>query len=520
MGMNFRFVSRQLGMLCLVLAASMLPPIVYEIWVAAWREVVEWESAKALGWTVLTSAGLGVILWFAGKSEHFDNLGRREALLLVGVSWLLGAALSALPFYIYAHTIPETYMVAYDAAEPFRSFAGCYFEATSGLTTTGATVLTNIEGLPEGLLLWRALTHWLGGLGIVVLFVAVLPMLGMGGKRLFQVEAAGPKQQGVRPRISDTARILWFIYLAITLGLAVTLRGLGMPWFDSFCHAFSTIATGGFSTKNASAGYYDSAAIQWVLVVFMFLGGVNFGLYYRLVTRQWKPILQDVELRVYFGVMVTAIISLAVYLTWNEETLTTGVVEKFGPDEALRHAAFQAASIQTTTGFATVDFDLWSEFPKAVLMILAFIGGCAGSTGGGIKVVRVIIAFKAIWHELERVFRPNVLRPVRVNGAPVDESDRLSVVTYILSIALLVVIGLTVLLLIEPPKEFYLDDAATATIACVFNIGPGYDHVGPIRNYGFFQPLSKVVLSLLMVLGRLEVFTLLVLLHWRFWRGE
>lgn len=537
--MNLRYVLRQLGLLMWVLSACMALAATWELWLLLGPGGFEPRAS----WALLISVGVGVALggglWLAGGKGAIDAMTRRGALLLVGLSWLLGAGLAALPFLIWAW-LREPDL----AGHPFRNPIACYFEAMSGLTTTGSTVLLSrkpfdIESLPQGLLLWRATTHWLGGVGIVVLFVAVLPMIGVGGKRLFQVEAPGPKQQGVRPRIRETARILWAIYLGLTITQTALLMLAGLSFFDALCHTFATLATGGFSTRNASAGAFG-LLVQTILIVFMLLAGVNFGIYYSLIRRRFRETWRDLELRVYLGsvLLATAIITgvligQTLHLSGDPAHPETGEVlpsiTSASFPIALLHAAFQVVSIHTTTGFATADFDRWPFIAKAVLVLIMFIGGCAGSTGGGIKVIRIVVAAKVMLAEVERTFRPHVVRTIRVGNSTVDADMRQSVLVFVLGMILIWVVGGLAVMVLENGFGGVVEgggvdfiSASTASLACLMNIGPGLGLVGAVQNYGFFSTPSLAILSLLMVLGRLEVYAVLVLIlpGAGFWRMD
>ncbi len=525
--MNHLYVIRQLGLLMIVLSLSILAVATWSGVDYARGDVGEWVSLEALLLSVAVGLILGLMLWRVSKGCD-DYLGHREALLLVAMSWLVGAALSALPYWLWA--ILSTTSPLNDSEHllssgggtlhPFMSYIDCYFEAMSGLTTTGATVLDDIHPLPRGLLLWRSLTHWLGGLGIVVLFVAVLPNLGVGGKKLFQVEAPGPTSQGVRPRIRETARLLWMIYFGLTIAETVILRALGMDWFDAVCHTFATLGTGGFSTRNASIGAYDSVAIESTIIVFMVLAGANFGVYYHLIRGRLRAVWSDPEVRLYLGLLVLG--SLIVSYTLYDQPIvgTSGRIYAPSVAEAIRHGVFQVVSIQTTTGFCTADFDQWSFLAKTVLVGLMFVGASAGSTGGGIKVIRCLIAFKVMLADVERVFRPNVVRTIKVGRTTIDPELRLSTVVYILGILALFLIGAVLLMLLEPAGQISFSTAATASAATLNNIGPGLELVGATEHYGWFSAPSKVVMCVLMLLGRLEVYAIFVLFVPRFWRGE
>jgi trk system potassium uptake protein TrkH len=522
--MNYRQIIRLLGLLLLVLAGCMAAALAVEMLGVLGHSSAERMAAYALTWAAAITATIGGLAWYLGRDEKQDHLNRRDALLLVSLGWLIGGALSALPYYAWAKlggpiAMPDT------PAHPFNSFIACYFEAMSGLSTTGATVLNtapnDIESVPKGLLLWRAFTHWLGGLGIVVLFVAVLPIVGLGGKKLFHAESAGPRSPGVKPRIRDTARTLWLIYLTLTVVLALLYALAGMTWFDAVCHTFATLATGGFSTKNASMGaYYDMPLIDWITILFMLLAGVNFGLYYMIANGRWRDVLQDRELRLYLIIIASASAIIAAYIFHHTIVITDGTERQAGFVEAIRGSLFQVIAIMTTTGYATIDFDQWAFFPKAILLGLMFVGGCAGSTGGGIKVIRILIAAKVILAEFEKIFRPNVVKPIHVGRGTVDADAARSVLIYILSVVVIFYLGAVGLMILEPTGSLSFTSAATASIATLMNIGPGLQAVGAVQNYGFFTPASMLLMTLLMALGRLEIFVVLVLLNPRFWHDR
>ncbi|HEB60505.1 MAG TPA: TrkH family potassium uptake protein, partial [Phycisphaeraceae bacterium] len=491
---NIRYALNQLGLLFMVMSAMQLFVAGYGM-IALLRGAAE-EKYAVLSLVLSAAAGilLGGGMWLFTRTAR-KSLERREAMLMVALSWLIGAAHSGLPFYLWAKTRGETTI---DHA--FRSFINCYFEAMSGLTTTGATVLTHIDRLPHSILLWRAMTHWLGGLGIVVLFVAVLPSLGAGGKKLFRVEAPGPEPEGVTPHIRETARILWIIYLGMTVLEILALRLAGMSYFDATCHTFATLATGGFSTIDASVGGFNSWAIHIIIIVFMILAGVNFGLYYRLIRRQFRAVFRDAELRLYLLIILVSTVLITLAIMHHPLTLTTG--EKLEPSllQSFRHSLFTTVSIQTTTGFCTADFNEWPYLARSILIILMFIGASAGSTGGGIKVIRLWIVIKVIAAEIERAFRPNVIRPVKVSGSPVDPRMRLATVSFVFLFTLLFAAGTFLLIVFEQAADQPIDlaTAGSASMATLCNIGPGLNMVGAIENYSWFTDASKVVMSILM----------------------
>lgn len=519
--MNIRTVFNQLATLGVLLSAVMLAMAALFL---AGNQILEHEvDMAAVGALLFTGAvglaGCAVLRHYTRRGATY--IGRKEALLLVALSWVCGAALGALPYWIWA-------LVHFHAGEvhPFQSFLNCYFESMSGLTTTGATVLSSIECMPQSLLLWRALTHWLGGLGIVVLFVAVLPGLGAGGKRLFQVEAPGPAPEGIRPRIRETARWLWYIYLGLTIAEVAALWAFTpMDGFAALCHTFATLATGGFSTMDASIGaYYRTPAVDAIVIVFMVLAGINFGLYYRLCRGHLRPVLQDSELRIYLTVLVCGTILVCGAVAFSRSPIVVdGRQLESSLGESIRQGLFTTVSMQTTTGFSTADFNRWPFLAKAVLLALMFIGGSSGSTAGGIKIIRVWVAFKVVLAEIEHAFRPHVVRPVRVGRVAVDAEMRLGAVAYVLGILMLFVVGAAVLMLLEqlnPESDCSFVSAATGSVATLFNIGPGLARVGAVENYNWFSPASKCVLCLLMLLGRLEVFAIVVLFRRSFWKKE
>lgn len=520
--MNYRFVARQLGLLLVVMSVALAATMAYEL-ILVWGGTAdegEGAAARALGISTALGATIGGVIWgFTRRHDKDWSLARREAMLLVATSWVLGAALAALPFLLWAQ-IGEVHK-----DHPFRTFTGCYFEAMSGLTTTGATVLGDehcrIGDLPKGLLLWRSITHWLGGLGIVVLFVAVLPTVGTAGKKMFSVESTADKA-GVRPRIAETARVLWMIYLGLTIVCILLLRATGaMTWFEAVNHAFSVMATGGLSTHDASIGGFNSIAVDLILISFMVIAGVNFVLYFHLVQRRWQVVLQDVELRIFLILKLGVAVIIAINLIGVSYTATNGQDVEGGIFTSLRYGLFQTASLQTGTGFCTADYDAWPMLSVTLLMGLMLIGGSGGSTAGGLKVFRLWILLKVLYAALERAFRPNVVRPIKVGKNIIEEETKLSALVYFALLIILSALGTMLTLLLEQGhSDCDVQTAASASYASLCNVGPGLHGVGATRNYGWMQPATMWVQSALMCLGRLEVYALLVLLVPRFWRGD
>jgi len=423
------------------------------------------------------------------KKPFFTN---KDSFLFVTLSWFLASALGALPFTISGH-VP--------------SYIDALYETVSGFTTTGASILSDVEVLPRALLLWRATTHWLGGMGIVVLLVAILPALGFSGIRVMEAESPGPSVDRITPRISSTAKKLWLIYIGLTAIEVLLLVVGGMKLFEAVCHAFATMATGGFGIKNASIGYYKSSFIQWIITIFMFLAGTNFTLHYRMIKGQFRAILKDAEFKIYFGLFAFSSLIIAVDL------LASGVYENVG--ESLRHASFQVSSILTTTGFSSTDFGQWPNVSQTVLFFLMFIGGCAGSTAGGVKVVRLVTLFKMSANELRYVTNPRGVYTIFLGNKALRKNiiyDMSAMVFlyfafFFLSVIVISFTGVDILTNI------------TAVIANLGNIGPGLGKVGPAFNYGFFPWWAKLWLSLTMIVGRLEVYTVLALFSRRFWRA-
>lgn len=513
--MHYRQVFYQLALLLLVLSGVLLATAAFSGIQLAFGRASETYAAEALAGAAVIGGILGGGLWLMTRNP-VGSIGRREALLLVSLSWIIGAAIAAMPYRLWAEVSPRS-----PDEHSFHSFVDCYFESMSGLTTTGATILPDIEFLPQSLLLWRGLTHWFGGLGIVVLFVAVLPSLGVGGKKLYRVEAPGPSPDGLSPQIRDTARALWYIYLGLTVAETLALWAVGMTLYDAVCHAVATLATGGFSTNNASVGGYNSVAVDAIIIVFMFLAGANFGLFYHVLKGRPGKLWQDTEFRFYSVLVLGGSAIIAMSLINQPIVMTTGENVEPGVGSAIRQSLFTTISIQTTTGFCTSDFNLWPTIAKTVLITLMFCGGCAGSTAGGIKVIRIWITLKVIVAEIERVFRPKVMRPVKIGSAALDDDQKLGTLVFVLGVIFIFGIGTVSILLLESGQnDCDFATASTASLATLCTIGPGLNRVGAIENYGWFTDASKWVLSVLMVIGRLEVFAIVVLFTPRFWRGD
>ena len=448
------------------------------------------QAATAFLYTIIPVLIVSVIIYLATRPFRRRYLRAKEGFLLVSLSWIAASAIGALPFVISGE-IP--------------SYTDAFFETISGFTTTGASILTDIEAMSPSLLFWRSLTHWLGGMGIVVLTVAILPILGIGGMQLMRAESPGPTLEKISPKVAETAKILWLIYLGLTVLETVLLMFGGMNLFDSLTHTFGTLATGGFSPKAASVGHYNSAYIDIVITIFMVAAGLNFGLYYRALQGRLRDIVKNSEFIGYLAIFAISSVAIAV-------PLSSGVYDGFG--ESLRYAGFQSATVLTTTGYATADFDLWPAFSKYVLFFLMFVGGCSGSTGGGIKVIRLVTLFKQAVNEMKYLFQPRGVHLVRINGEPVRKDFVYTVVGFVF-LYLLCLLATTA---VVSTGGYDLVTAFSSALVTVGNIGPGFAKVGPTMNYAFYEPYIKWVLSLAMLVGRLEVYTVLVLFVPSFWR--
>ena len=439
----------------------------------------------------------GIVTFFVGGFTYritmFEgDLTPREGFAIVTMAWTAAAAFGTLP-YLFTGALDS----------PVTAF----FEAMSGFTTTGASVFTDIESLPHGVLFWRSLTQWLGGMGIIVLVIAVLPYLGVGGMQLFKAEVPGPTPERLRPRITQTAKLLWLVYVGLTAAeTALYLLG-GMSFFDAVNHSFTTLATGGFSTRNASIASFDSAYIHWVTIVFMYLAGVNFSLHFRAATG--RPVyFRDHEWRFYTCIVVLAAIAIAVV------NLASGSYAAFEP--AVRDALFQATSITTTTGFVTADYELWVPGAQMALFALFFVGGMAGSTGGGIKTMRVLLLVKQTAIELRKHLHPRAVLLTRVGEKTVKQEVLANVTGFVILYLLLCLAGAVVLgfLGMDPLTSI------AASIATIGNVGPGFGDVGATDNYGWMSDPALIVLSFFMLVGRLEIYTVLLLFHPETWKAR
>lgn len=476
----------------------LLPLVVTLIYGRAEGSTDLWAFLSSFAITCL----IGVILRFTAKSKQ--ELRNKEGAAVVAFGWTACALFGALPYFFHDvfGDIDRNVLV---------EFSFCFFESMSGFTTTGATVLTQIEGVPEGILFWRSFTHWLGGMGIVVLAVAILPMLGVGGMQLFRAEAPGPQKERLTPRIAQTAKLLWGVYVLLS-SIEVLLLWLGgMTLFDALCHTFGTMATGGFSTKNLSIGQYNSVYFDVVITFFMFLAGTNFALHYRALRGNFSSYLSDSEFR-FYALIFLLCTGLIVWNTMSMKVGETVIYDSFG--DALRYATFQVGAIITGTGYGTFDFEKWPALSQFLLVVLMFFGGCAGSTTGGLKQIRFLLLIKQGYVEIKRFILPHAVLPVKVGDRVVPQE----VMTNVLGFFFLFIGIFAIVTCIMAALGLDLVSAAASTIATMANIGPGLGSVGPTDNYAHIPTVGKFILSFCMLLGRLELYTVLVLFAPELWR--
>ena len=446
-------------------------------------------DARAFALSLVCGLLLSLLLFLVGKSQgrERDALGIREALGVVGFAWVIASAVGALPYWSSGTT---------------PSYVDAFFETMSGFTTTGATILTNIEASPRGVLLWRALTHWIGGMGIIVLSLAVLPFLGIGGIELYKAEVPGVTAEKLTPRLHQTALLLWGTYVLLTFVETALLMFGGLGIFDAFAHSCATIATGGFSTKNASIAHFNSPYVEWVVTLFMFLSGVNFSLYFLLFARRARNFFRDEELRWYASIALAS--SLAMALSLYAGGLVSGL------EPTLRRCAFHVVSVMTTTGFVTEDYNLWPEFARFLFILLMIIGASGGSTGGGCKVARFLLVGRQLRAETIRQIHPRAIVTARVNGRPVPQATMDSAVSFLILYALLLFMATLAVTAFSVPGLDVLG-AFSGVVTCLSNVGPGLNALGPVENFAWLPDGVKWIFSFLMLAGRLELFAVVLL---------
>ena len=477
--MNYKFIVKFISILIAITSLFMASSIPFALYYSE-KTIPQFVIIIILG---ITAGMLGLVV---GKDAP-NRLNRKDGFLLVSLSWIVISAFGSLPYILIAHL----------------SFTDAFFETMSGFTTTGASILTNIEALPKSLLFWRSLTHWLGGMGIIVLTVAILPMLGIGGIKLIKAEAPGPSMEKISPRIAETAKYLWLAYVVLSALETVLLLLGGMNLFDALTHTFGTMATGGFSPKNSSVAYFHSSYIDWVIIIFMFIAGANFSIHFRVLTGKFKA-LNDEELKAYTVIVLAAVL----LVTLDNLNIYKNLFQ------SLRYSAFQVVSIMTTTGFVTADYSKWNGFAKTILFILMFIGGCAGSTGGSIKVIRIYTLFKQAINELKYNIHPKGVFTLTINGQIVRKNIIFSISGFFfLYMATFFIVALLV-------SMFGVDILTSlgASAATLGNIGPGFGKVGPVNNYAWLPSTVKWILSTAMLAGRLEIYTVFVIITPAFFR--
>ncbi len=470
--MNHKMVLGTTGKIVNLEALMMVVPCLISF---GYKENCSWAFAI----TIFIALALGTLLSVIGRTKN-DVIYAKEGFMTVTLSWIILSLIGALPFTISGE-IPN--------------YIDAVFETVSGFTTTGASILTDVEKMSKGLLFWRSLTHWIGGMGVLVFVMAIMPNVSKRSIHIMRAEVPGPVVGKLVPKLRDTAKILYLIYIVMTVIEVVMLFVGGMPFFDSLVHSFGTAGTGGFGIKADSIGSYTSYH-QWVIAVFMFLFGVNFNIYYLLLIRRFKSVVKSTEIWVYFGIVAIAVamISFNIYPLYNDFA------------DTLKNATFQVSSIITTTGYATADFNLWPSFSKAILFCLMLIGACAGSTGGGFKVARFVILVKKLKSEIKRLVHPRSVKVVTFEGKRLEEQTITSVCVYLA----VYIICFVLLFLAVSLDNFDFETNFSAVAACFNNIGPGFAAVGPAANYAEYSIFSKIVLSIAMLLGRLEIFPLII----------
>lgn len=495
--LNYRIIFHIMGLLLLCNGVFMLIAAIVS-WVYQDDVTVEIMSGGLI--TIL----IGIVLMFTTR-EHRKEMNAREGYIIVTFGWLCMSLSGTLP-YVISEAIP--------------SLTNAFFETMSGYTTTGASILNDIESIPKGILFWRSLTHWIGGMGIIVLAIAILPLLGIGGMQLFSAEAPGPSADKLHPRITDTAKRLWLIYVGYTAIQTVLLYVAGMDFFDAINHALSTLSTGGFSTKNASLAYWnDNPAIQYIVIVFMYLAGMNFILSYFAFKGKVQRIFKDEEFRLYttFVILFALIATVSIYFQADVSISSIDHPMVYGPlESAFRHAIFQVLAVITTTGFVSADFTMWTPFLKVLFFGLMFLGGSAGSTSGGIKVVRHMLTIRNGIMEFKRTLHPNAILPVRYNERAVTQDIIYNILAFFILYMLSFIIGAVVLGSMDLDFETAIGGAATS----LGNVGPGLGKLSPVNNFDILPDAGKWWCAFLMLIGRLELFTVLILLTPFFWRNR
>ncbi len=485
---QFRIVFKVLGVLLILLSLMLIFPLVYSL-ISGGPEFAD------LGIGLVSSLGVGVLLWYTFRNAK-EKIAKREGYLIVALGWITISLFSAIPYLSY---------------DGIHSVTDAVFESISGLTTTGATILTDIEALPAGLMLWRSMSQWIGGMGIIVLTVAIFPLLGIGGVELFVAESPGPTSDKIHPRIKETAKRLWLIYVSLTALLGLILLVLGMSGFDAINHALTTMATGGFSTKNASIAAFNSPAIEYTLAFFMFLAGCNYTIIYFGLKGKMSKVWGSDEFKSYlfFVIILVTVLSFFVH-----------GLSDMGMEETLRKVLFQVLSLITTTGYITADYTSWAPAISMIFFALLFMGACAGSTSGGIKVIRHLVFFKNSFFELKRILHPKAIIRTKIDGHIVAPRILTHILVFLLFYLMLFFIGsiFMSMILYDDPQPLVSSVGAVAT--SLGNVGPAIGSVGPMDQFAHIPDAGKWLCLVLMLFGRLELFTILILLSPYFWRNH
>lgn len=479
--MRIKVLIRILGFLTMFIGVALLLPIPFSLY----YDDGTWTAFLISSVAAIVTGGISFI-----GSDKRQELRSKEGFAVVTFGWIIMTLFGCLP-YIISGGIP--------------SFTDAFYETMSGFSTTGSTILSDVEALPNALLLWRSLTHWIGGMGIIVLSIAILPFLGVGGMQLFKAETPGPIADRLTPRITETAKLLWGVYALFTLAEFILLWLGPMGMFDALNHALATLATGGFSTKNASIAHYNSAYVEYVVIFFMFLAGTSFSMHYNWLKGNFGSIWRNREFRFFLVVIAIALVVIGIDLY---------VYSGYGLEETFRYGMFQILAIVTTTGFGTADYEKWAVLSQLFLFALMFMGGCSGSTSGGMKQIRIFILIRFVYTEIVKLLHPNAVRPVKIGGESIDQKVVTNVAGFFVSVVLISMISVLII-------SGFTGDIATsfgAVAAHINNIGPGLGDVGPTDNYGWLPDASKWLLSFLMIVGRLEVYTVIILLAPSYWR--
>jgi trk system potassium uptake protein TrkH len=488
--MNLKTILNILSALLTIMGLTMLFPA-FVSWLYDENDMI--SCLQSAGLTIL----IGLPIWFITRKSR--KLRNRDGFIIVTFSWIITAIAGALPFYLTG-AIPN--------------FTDAFFESMSGVTTTGASIIGNqltlphlingIESLSHGILFWRSFLQWIGGMGIILFTIAILPLLGVGGVQLFKAEVPGPVADKIRPRVRETAKLLWIVYLGITVLETLLLGIAGMGWFDAICHAFTTMPTGGFSTKNASIEAYNSGAIEYIIIIFMIIAGTNFSLHFRALSGNINSHITDKEFKVYFSLILYVTLIIFLRLALHGEI----------SEENFRASLFQTVSLVTTTGFSSADYELWPYFVQCVLLCLMFVGGMGGSTGGGMKIIRVFVLFKYMALATQRMLHTKAIIPIRIGNRFISEdviSNTLGFFLFYVSIFIFTTVALTLM-------NVNLESAIGAAASAIGNIGPGLADFGPTDNYALLPDFGKWLLTFCMLLGRLEIFTIIVIFSRVFWK--